>query len=252
MMKLLSHGTAKLYTASDTKSDYKTMIRTLTGENKTSNLEPKIINDALLKQTCTTLAGAKEIHVIHDPSDIRKPHSKKTENLGKVRDLKGNIINGYSTYNAVAIVPNEKAVHLLSHIPYSNQDDRFLKRTYIAKLKKDKAFEGEDEAKELYESGDYFNKKTISLNEIETIGVALTDANPTASVTHILDREFDDSKYFNLIANDLSQSYVVRAKKSRILDEVDVNGKSIKLIDASFDNHGEKRFQKLCVAGQCI
>lgn len=105
MFKLLSRGTAKLYTASDSKSEYKAMIRTLNGENKTSTLEAQIINDTLLKQACKTLTHAKEINVIHDPSDIRKPHSKKTENLGKVRDLKGNIINGYSTHNAVAIAP---------------------------------------------------------------------------------------------------------------------------------------------------
>ena len=36
---------------------------------------------------------------------------KKTENLGKVRDLSGNVINGYSIHNAIAIVPNDKTVH---------------------------------------------------------------------------------------------------------------------------------------------
>ena len=74
------------------------MIRTLTGENKSSDLSPEIMNDALLDQTCKSLSAAKQIDVIHDPSDIRKPHSKKTENLGKVRDLSGNVINGYSTH----------------------------------------------------------------------------------------------------------------------------------------------------------
>ena len=50
------------------------MIRTLTGENKSSDLSPEIINDALLDQTCKSLSAAKQIDVIHDPSDIRKPH----------------------------------------------------------------------------------------------------------------------------------------------------------------------------------
>lgn len=106
------------------------MIRTLTGENKSSDLSAEIMNDALLDQTCKSLSAAKQINVIHDPSDIRKPHSKKTENLGNVRDLSGNVINGYSTHNAIAIVPNDKAVHLLSHVSYSNKDPKFLKREF--------------------------------------------------------------------------------------------------------------------------
>ena len=252
MFKLLSRGTAKLYTASDSKSEYKTMIRTLNGENKTSTLEAQVVNDTLLKQACETLTHAKEINVIHDPSDIRKPHSKKTENLGKVRDLKGNIINGYSTHNAVAIVPTEKAVHLLSHRAYSNKDVKFLKKEFIAKLEKNKAFDGDDEAKKLYESGDYFNKKTIGLHEIEAIGTELKNANPDALITHVLDREFDDTEYFKLIDETLSQHYIARGKKSRISDVKDPQGKSIKLIDAKFDNYGEKKFQKLHIAGQCI
>ena len=145
------------------------MIRTLTGENKSCDLSPEIMNNALLDQTCKGLSTAKEINVVHDPSDIRKPHSKKTENLGKVRDLSDNVINGYRTHNPIAIVPNDKAVHLLSHVSYSNKDPKFLKREFIDKLEKNKEFEGNVEAKELYESGDYFNKKTLSLDEIEKI-----------------------------------------------------------------------------------
>ena len=43
------------------------MIRTLTGENKSSDLSPEIMNDALLDQTCKSLSAAKQIDVIHDP-----------------------------------------------------------------------------------------------------------------------------------------------------------------------------------------
>ena len=222
---MLGRGTTKLFTASENNSEYKAMIRTLTGENKSSDLEPETINDALLGQACKKLSTAKKIDVIHDPSDIRKPHSKKTENLGQVRDLAGNVIDGYSTHNAVAIVPNDKAVHLLSHVSYSNKDPKFLKRDFIKKLDKGKAFDGDNEAKELYESADYFNKKTLSLSEIEKIGKSLKDSNKTAFITHILDREFDDNDYLKLIDKGLSQDYVIRAKKSRALDIKGDDGK---------------------------
>ena len=227
------------------------MIRTLTGENKSSDLSPEIMNDALLDQTCKSLSAAKQIDVIHDPSDIRKPHSKKTENLGKVRDLSGNVINGYSTHNAIAIVPNDKTVHLLSHVSYSNKDPKFLKREIIDKLEKNREFEGDAEAKELYESGDYFNKKTLSLGEIEKIGKSLKAANPEALITHILDREFDDDDYLNLIDQDLKQDFVTRSKKSRALDIKGDDDKKIRLINADFENEAQKPFQNLKIAKQC-
>ena len=85
VLKLLSNGTTKLFSSSDSRSEYKPMIRSLTGENKSIKLESEMINESLLEQACEKLRGAKEINIIHDPSDIRKPHSKKTVNLGKVR-----------------------------------------------------------------------------------------------------------------------------------------------------------------------
>ena len=61
MFKLLSRGNAKLYTAADSKSEYKTMIRTLNGGNKTSTLEAQIVNDTLLKQACKTLTASDKV-----------------------------------------------------------------------------------------------------------------------------------------------------------------------------------------------
>ena len=90
------------------------------------------------------------------------------------------------------------------------------------------------------------------MHEIEAIGTELKNANPDALITHVLDREFDDTEYFELIDEKLSQHYIARGKKSRILDVKDPQGKSIKLMDTKFDNYGEKKFQKLHIAGQCI
>ena len=149
VQKLLSNGTTKLFSTSDSRSEYKPMIRSLTGENKSIKLESEMINESLLEQACEKLRGAKEIHIIHDPSDIRKPHSKKTVNLGKVRALNGDIINGYSTHNSIAIEPGKREVHFLSHKLYSNNDELFLKREEINKLKKEVLFEGHEEAKKL-------------------------------------------------------------------------------------------------------
>lgn len=251
MEKLLGRGTTKLFTAASSKSEYKSMLRTLTGENTSTDLNAQMVNDALLSQTCKSLSNAKEIYVLHDPSDIRKPHSTKAGNLGKVRALTGDIINGYSTHNAVAIAPSEKAVHLLSHVSYSNADPKFLKRKFIDKIKRGVAFEGDLKAKQLYETNDFFNKKTLSVNEIKKIGCALKTENNSVIITHILDREFDDDEYLNLIEHEMSQNYVIRSKKSRSLDERDEGGKKKKLIDADFSNQGTKLFKKFSFGRKC-
>ena len=43
--------------------------------------------------------------------------------------------------------------------------------------------------------------------------------NDMALITHILDREFNDHEYMNLISEDLFQDYIISAKKSRIIEE---------------------------------
>ena len=55
----------------------------------------------LLEHASKKLEGTKEIYVIYDPSYIRKPHSRKTDNLGKVRALNGDIINGLNEYTRI-------------------------------------------------------------------------------------------------------------------------------------------------------
>ena len=50
MGKLLLVGSTKLFSASQSNSEYKKMIRTLTGDNKSTDLEASKINDVLLEQ----------------------------------------------------------------------------------------------------------------------------------------------------------------------------------------------------------
>ena len=102
-----------------------------------------------------------------------------------------------------------------------------------------------EEAKKLYGSGEYFNKKTLSVDEIKKVGRKLKKANNVALITHILDREFDDNEYMNVISEDLYQDYIIRAKKSRTIEEKGEDGKKIKLIESDFAGRGEKIFQKL-------
>ena len=84
---------------------------------------------------------------------------------------------------------------MLSHVSYSNKDPKFLKAEFIKKIEAGKSFEGDEEAKSRYDSGDYCNKKTLSIGEIKKICQVLESENPEAVITHILEREFDDNDY---------------------------------------------------------
>ena len=59
----MTNGTTKLFSTSDSRSEYKQMLRSLTGKNKSIKLEPEIINESLLEQACEKLREAKEINI---------------------------------------------------------------------------------------------------------------------------------------------------------------------------------------------
>lgn len=210
-----------------------------------SDINVEKINESLAERFISNNTDMCEAYLIHDPSDIRKPYSKKIENLGKVRDLKGNIINGYSTHNIVGIAGNNKSVHLLSHISYSNKDDKFLKREFVKKLEKSKEFEGEKEARELYETNEFFNKKIISNEEIQEISARLKSLSPNLQITHILDREFDDDEYLKIINSSIKDSFIVRSKKTRMDDSTDQNEKTTRLIDSKYEQTQIIEVQKI-------
>lgn len=244
LFRILEHGSCKLYKISNDKNEYKRIQRTLTGSNKMSDLDEELINDTLMDEALRKLSGSKEVHLIHDPSDIRKPYSNKSENLGKVRDLKGKIINGYSSHNIVAITPQSKEVHFLSHELYSNKDEKFLKAELVHKLESDKEFTGQEAAQTLYESNDWFNKKTLTKDRIKKVSDQLKKAQAEINITHILDREFDDDDYFGEIVSQ-GDDFVIRVKKSRSAPEQDQSGKKIKLINSNFDYQHIKKIQKI-------
>jgi hypothetical protein len=189
--------------------------------------------------------------LIHDPSDIRKPHSIKAEKLGKVRDLKGNIINGYSTHNIIAITPNSKTVHLISHESYSNKDPKFLKAELVHKIKSKKLEENQACAKEIHDSGDWYNKKTLTKDRIQKVSTNLKKANVDQKITHIMDREFDDNDYFSTITLQ-GDDFVIRAKKSRSVDDtVNSKVKKTRLIDSNFSNQYIHKLQKVRFKKSC-
>ena len=245
LTRLLSYGSCKLYKLAENKNEYKRLKRTLSKENKLGHLDESLVNDVLMGEALGQLSSQKEIYLLHDPCDIRKPHSKQSENLGKVLDLNHRVINGYSSYNVVAIAPHDKKVHLLSHELYSNKSPSFLKAEYVKKLQEDKDFPEKESVLKHYESGKWFNKKTLAKATIQKTSQSFKARNASLKITHILDREFDDDDYFSFISA-LKDDFVIRAKKSRneINSEV-LEPKKMKLIASCFDNKHKIAIQKI-------
>ena len=248
---MLAHGTCKLYTLSSDRNQYKKIYRTLSGDNKMTELDDELVNDALTAEAIRSLSNETNIYLIHDPSDIRKPYSIKAENLGKVRDLKNNIINGYSTYNIIAITPNSKSVHLISHESYSNKDPKFLKAELVRKVESNNLKEDQAHLKEVHDSGDWHNKKTLTKDRVQTVSANLKKTNKLQNITHIMDREFDDDEYFSTISLQ-GDDFVIRAKKSRSVDDtMDSKAKKTRLIDSSFPNQYIHKLQKVRFKKTC-
>ena len=74
-----------------------------------ASLNPETISNSLLANSVQSLAEEDSLIVLHDPSDIRKPYAKTLESLGKVRNLDGNIVNGYSTFNSCLLYTSDAA-----------------------------------------------------------------------------------------------------------------------------------------------
>lgn len=248
---MLEYGSCRIYTMSSDQNEYKKIYRTLSGGNKMSVLDDELINDTLTADAINALSNEAAIYLIHDPSDIRKPYSTKAENLGKVRDLQNNIINGYSTHNIIAITPNSKNVHLISHESYSNKDPKFLKAELVRKIKAGKLGEEQVSAKETYDSDEWYNKKTLTKDRIQKVSVQIKKENPCQKITHIMDREFDDDDYFSTISLQ-GDDFVIRAKKSRSVDNtIDSKVKKARLINSSFSNQYIHKLQKVRFKKAC-
>ena len=123
------------------------------------------ISEALRENSVAAMSGQKQVILIHDPCDIRKKHSKELENIGNVLDLDKKVINGYYTFNTVAIDEDSKRLHLVDTKIYSNKEPNFvtqedLKSYHNGALQKSKDPSEQERAKiiqELVEADDYFN-----------------------------------------------------------------------------------------------
>jgi len=102
VQNIIEHKTVRLWTISENKAKFERSRRLLDGSLK-SVLDEEKTSKAIREHSVAALGDEDRLIVLHDPCDIRKECAEALEKIGRVRDLDGRMINGYSTFNTVAV-----------------------------------------------------------------------------------------------------------------------------------------------------
>jgi len=193
--KIYTTQSCKVWTISEDKAEYERFTYLLEkADTVDSGINVGHINALLQEQGSEQLKNAARVIFIHDPSDIRKPHSKMMENIDKVKGLDGKMINGYPTFNSIAL--DSDRIHLLGCTPYSKKEDNY---------------KGEDPVLR-------FDKKQVAFDQMRAASAAFKAQNPNQVRIHLFDREADDQDFFAFIDQELEDKFVIRLKLNRNSD----------------------------------
>lgn len=253
---------------SDDKKEYDVLKGLLNG-TQVNTLDSKITLSCVAQQSIEDLGTCPRVYVLHDPCDIRKPYASDMEDLGQVLSLDKQVINGYSSFNSVAVVPDKQEVYLLDSVVYSNRSSGYVSQEKVHLITSNQGSEevlqdkkGNIISKEeidLVTQNLYHNGASIAKAQIQKSSHLLKEGQPSRLLTHILDREFDDECVFAQI-DSLGDEFVIRLKLSRNSNEkekvytpkgkVSKKVKYKKLIDKSFAHQANFIIDKLNLKGK--
>ena len=218
-------------------------------------LDDKKISEALKENSIEKFSEKKRVYIPSDHCDIRKEHSWKMENIGKVLDLKKKVINGFSTLAFIAIDENKKDITLLDVTTFSNREARFISQEELKAYHQGK-IEDKDrkaEIKSLVEEEKHINMTISLMRQSKIVSDNLKIGNPKISLCHIHDRFADMNDFFVHIDQKLKDEFVIRGTGKRVSNQTKINekGKSfkIKLIDSKLANKEIKVIEKLRLKG---
>ena len=219
-------------------------------------LDDKKISEALKENSIEKFSGKKRVYLPSDHCDIRKKHSWKMENIGKVLDLDKKVINGFSTLASIAIDENKRDVTLMDISVFSNKEKRFIKQDELKDYENGKIADKSREAeiKALVDEDKHINMTLSLMRQSKRISETLKVANPDISLCHIHDRFADMNEYLEHIDQNLQDEFVIRATKARVSNQTKLNEKGnivkVKLIDSKFANRESKLIEKLRLKGK--
>ena len=220
-------------------------------------LDDKKISKALIDYSVEKLSGNKRLYIFSDHSDSRKPYSSKLENLGKVRDLNGNIINGNITLGSVILDENRKNLTLSNITVQSNREPSFITKKELQEYHDGKIEDTKrvQEIAKMVAEDSYTNMTNTLHKHLKDQSIALKSANPDIFLCHVHDRGCDSAEYLEFVTDDLGDDTVVRAKKSRNSTQTKINPQTgreikVKLIDSKFANKHEYQIDNLTLKGK--
>jgi hypothetical protein len=257
VQNVIEHKTIKLWTISADKAAYERSKRLLDGSLK-SVLDEEKTSAAIRDHSVAALGEAGRLIILHDPCDIRKEHAEKLEKIGRVRNLDGELINGYSTFNTVGVDVKGKALYPVDITVYSNRDEHYVTVEELAQYEKGKLQESEDEAQrerakqieQFVAAESYLNLPRLTCQQLRQVSQTFKQKNEAIRLCHVMDRQFDGVDYFEFIDQELEDEFVIRAKISRNSNEVEFDEErgetvAIKLKDLEFGHRQVEVIDKL-------
>jgi hypothetical protein len=255
--KIIETKSVRLWSGAKNRAEYE-KVRRVIGKDLKNVLDEKKVSEALLNNSVGSLAVKGDLILLHDPSDIRKEYSSKLEDLGKVRNLKNQIINGYSSFNTVVVDVFGKNLRLLDTEIYSNRSSDYVTQAELKQQEKDcltTATEEEcqryDEVKKRIEEGSYINLEKITRDQLRVISTRLKAKEGVGQLTHVLDRGFDDESLFDFINDELNDKVVVRLKVSRVSEEIELDSEGkkrrVKLVKQKAPFSDIRHYQKILI-----
>jgi hypothetical protein len=230
---------------SDNKAEFRKMRRLVSLDEAKNVLDNEQISEALIANGIMKLADKDELLILHDGSDIRKPYATELESIGKVRSLNGDIINGYHSFNSVAVDLHGKLVTPIATEIYSNREERFVSQKDLKLISKPLSKKANESARLHYEAikekvskQKHLNSTLVTKHQIEWVSERLKRDNPSKKLTHVIDRGSDDNELFTFISQ-LNDQFVIRLKSSRL------SGDGDKLVSKSFKHKKIRHFDKI-------
>ncbi len=259
VQNIIEHKSIRLWSISEDKAEYERSKRLLDGSLK-SVLDEEKTAAAIREYSVAALGEESRLVVLHDPSDIRKEHAEKMEKIGTVRDLDGEMIKGYCTFNTVGVDIKGKNLYPVDISVYSNGDEHYvtveeMKKYETGKLQESKDKDERERAKQIEqfiaEESD-LNLPQLSGQQLKRVSEAFKQKNETITLCHVLDRQFDGVDYFEFIDHELEDEFVIRAKISRNSNQVEFDEErqkevAVKLKDVEFEHSQTDVIDKLRV-----
>lgn len=231
------------------------MYKGLLDGNQVHTLDSEIVMSCTQQKALADLGDANRVYVLHDPCDIRKPNSQEMEHLGRVLSLQKQVVNGYRTFNSVAVDPEHTSVQLLCHQVYSTSIDSYVSQE---DLKKASSLSAKKQS--LIDLGEYLNTNVLYKKHIQTSSSLLKKDHSSREVCHISDREFDNEDAFEFIHLQGDQ-FITRVKLSRLSNEetptytpktgkVSKRKGYVKLVNHKFPNKETYSIGRLSIKGK--